>query len=296
MTGRRSAGTALVAVAALLMLTVTVARPPGAAAASGRVLFVGDSVMEGAASALPGALPGREVVVDTQVSRSTGATATAAATHGTDWQAVVVLVGHNDGGSASVYQPAYRRLLDQFAAVPHVFVMTIHEARPYYAGVNAFLRDEAARRPNVTVLDWNAIVDANPGSVGHDGLHLTSSGAQLMARSAAQAIDDAVAAATTTTVPTTAPPPPPTVTVAAPPPTLAPVPPSSAPAASTTTTPPATTGTSGPSAPARAAAPAPAGPTPPGPHTPTAAVPLVLAGALLLVGGLERERRVRHGK
>ncbi len=74
--------------------------------------------MEGAAGAIPAALPGREVVVDTAVSRSTGATAAAAAGHGTDWDVVVILIGHNDGASPGVYQPPYRRMLDQFAAVP----------------------------------------------------------------------------------------------------------------------------------------------------------------------------------
>ncbi len=171
-----------------------------------RVLALGDSVMEGAAGAIPAALPGREVAVDTAVSRSTGATATAAAGHGTDWDVVVILIGHNDGASAGVYQPPYRRMLDQFAGVPRVVVMTLHEVRPYYAGVNAFLRHEAGRRPNVRVSDWNDAVNHQAGVTAGDGLHLTGAGAQLMARLVYEHVlvaESEFLPTTTTTTPTT---------------------------------------------------------------------------------------------
>lgn len=178
-----------------------------------RVLALGDSVMEGAAGAIPAAVPGREVVVDTAVSRSTGATAAAAAGHGTDWDVVVILIGHNDGASPGVYQPPYRRMLDQFATVPRVVVLTLHEVRPYYGGVNAFLRDEASRRPNVRLSDWNDAVNRQPGATAGDGLHLTGSGAQLMARLVSEQVlvaeveflPTTTTTTTTTTPPTTAP-------------------------------------------------------------------------------------------
>ncbi|MBA3281590.1 MAG: hypothetical protein H0U29_05120 [Acidimicrobiia bacterium] len=146
-----------------------------------RVLAVGDSVMEGAAAAIAAELPGREVLVDTEVSRSTSSSAEAGAGHGTDWDVVVILLGHNDGGSPGVYQPPYRRLLDHFADAERIVVLTIHEVRPYYAGVNRFLRDEAAARSNVQVADWNATVSGTSGTTAGDGLHLSGRGAQLMA-------------------------------------------------------------------------------------------------------------------
>lgn len=146
-----------------------------------RVLAVGDSVMEGAAAAIAAELPGREVLVDTEVSRSTSSSAEAGAGHGTDWDVVVILLGHNDGGSPGVYQPPYRRLLDHFADAERIVVLTIHEVRPYYAGVNRFLRDEAAARSNVQVADWNATVSETSGTTAGDGLHLSGRGAQLMA-------------------------------------------------------------------------------------------------------------------
>lgn len=206
-----------------------------------RVLVMGDSVILGAKAAIAGALPGREVLEDAVVSRSTGATAAAAATHGTDWDVVVILVAHNDGGSPGAYQPPYRQMLDQFAGVPRIVVLTIHEVRPYYAGVNAFLRAQAASRPNVTVADWNAVANANPGATGGDGLHLSGGGAGLMAQLVAGQVEQAEAAAeppptTTTTAP-------PTTTTTLPPTTTTAVPVELIPATSIDQAPPSTTTT-----------------------------------------------------
>lgn len=194
-----------------------------------RVLVLGDSVILGAQSAIPAALPGREVTEDAVVSRSTSATAAAAAGHGTDWDVVVILVAHNDGGSPSAYQPGYRRMLDQFAGASRVVLLTLHEVRPYYGAVNAFLRSQVGARPNVSVVDWNAVANANPGATGGDGLHLTGSGARLMADLIAGQVVEAEAAAE----------PPPTTTTTAPPTTT--LPPTTTAPPTTTTLPPTTT-------------------------------------------------------
>lgn len=211
----RMLGALVVAALTVLWLTAPSAARPTAAALDipvdrpTRVLAVGDSVMEGAAGAIPAALPGRDVVVDTQVSRSTGASVDAALSHGTDFDVVVVLLAHNDGGSPAAYQPGFRRLFDAYGDRPRIVALTIHEVRPYYSTVNAFLRGEAGARSNLVVADWNAVAQQNPGAVGGDGLHLSGTGASLMA----SLIEDNVAAAehdlapatttTTTTAPTT---------------------------------------------------------------------------------------------
>lgn len=254
-----------------------------------RVLTVGDSVMEGAAGAIPAALPGREVVVDTQVSRSTGASVDAALSHGTDFDVVVVLLAHNDGGSPGAYQPAFRRLFDAYGDSPRIVALTIHEVRPYYSTVNAFLRGEADARDNLVVADWNAVAQQNPGATGGDGLHLTGTGASLMA----SLIADNVAAAeqdlaptttTTTTTTTTAP----TTTTAAPTTTTIPA---------TTTAAPTTT-TTGPRL-DRTVAAMPAPPRSPpasdGDRTATVAVWVVLAGGtgLLVRSSLREASRSR---
>jgi lysophospholipase L1-like esterase len=301
---RRSVAAAVVSLALVVTAVVTIGVGVGATSAHGtagepaiigdgptRVLVVGDSVLEGTRATLPGALAGREVLIDTEVSRSTGQSVEAALTHGTDWDVVIVLLGHNDGGSPNAYQPPYRRLFDTFAGAPRIVALTIHEVRPYYSAVNAFVRDEASRRPNVRVLDWNAIASAHPGSTAGDGLHLTPAGADLVAREIAGQVATAeveLAPTTTTTTTTTAP-----TTTVAPATTAAPttVP-------TTTTTVPTTTSTAPTTRIVAATADTEpddvaAGPPRPQPHTPRWAWPGVLAGFAALGAVLLREHRRR---
>jgi lysophospholipase L1-like esterase len=203
-----------------------------------RVLVLGDSVMKGADARYGAELPGREVVVNTEVSRSTGAGSEVLASLGTDWDVVVVLLGHNDGASPGAYQPAARRIIDQLRGVRRVSWLTLHEVRPYYPAVNQYLAGLRAEHPNLHIADWNAVADANPGAVASDGLHLTPQGAGLMAELVARQVEETeyefavalnrlAASATTTAPPTTAPPP-------TTPPTTAAVPATSASDATTT--------------------------------------------------------------
>ena len=228
-----------------------------------RVLAVGDSVMEGAAGAIPAALPGREVVVDTQVSRSTGASVEAALSHGTDFDVVVVLLAHNDGGSPGAYEPAFRRLFDAYGDSPRIVALTIHEVRPYYSTVNAFLRGEAGARGNLVVADWNAVAQQNPGAIAGDGLHLSGNGASLMASliasevTAAEADLAPVPTTTTTEAPTTTTTTAPTTTTTA------------VPATTTTTAPTPTTTTDRAVAPTRIDRTAAIPPPPSNPRPPT---------------------------
>lgn len=253
-----------------------------------RVLVVGDSVLEGAAAAIPAALAGREVVVDTQVSRSTASSVDAALAHGTDWDIVVVLLGHNDGGSPNAYQPAYRRLFDAFAGAPRIVPITIHEVRDDYPAVNAFLRAEAAARPNVRVLDWNALLADRPDATAGDGLHLSRAGADLMAWAVAGEVEAAEIELA----------PPPTTTTETPTTTAAPT--TTEPPATTTTKDRATTSsaTTSPSASTttadRAALAAPVSPEPPADGAERWAWPATIAGFATLALVLRREHHLRR--
>lgn len=248
---------ALTATAATVLLAlvaglpgVTDARPSSPAyppVRPTRVLVLGDSVMKGAEAAVIGALPGREVVFDAEVNRSTGTGADIVAQRGTDWDVAVVLLGHNDGGSPGVFQPAARSIIDQLRDVPYVSWLTIHEVRPYYPDVNHYIAGLESEYPNLHVGDWNAVASANPGGLSGDGLHLNGTGASLMAGLVTEQVEAGeqqfneqlvkLAQATTTT---TAPP----TTTTAPPTTT-----STSTSTSTTTTTEATT-TTVPSAPA----------------------------------------------
>lgn len=190
------------------------------------MLVLGDSVMKGAATRYAAALPGREVVVSAEVNRTTGQGADELARLGSDWDAVVILLGHNDGASPGAYQPAARRILDQLRGVPLVSWLTIHEVRPYYPEVNQYIASLRPEHPNLVVGDWNAIANANPGAVAADGLHLSGAGADLMAGLVAEQVRigefrwalalDALAPTTTTTAPPTTTTTPPTTTSTAP--------------------------------------------------------------------------------
>lgn len=156
-----------------------------------RVLVLGDSVLLGAAGEIPAACAGCEVEVDAEESRSTATSVQAGEGHGEGFDVVVALLGHNDASNRDAYQRGFGELFDHYALVPRIIVLTLHETRPTFAEVNAFLRQAAEVRPNVTVLDWHAAVEADPGAVVGDGLHLTPTGAQLLAAQIGAAVDAA---------------------------------------------------------------------------------------------------------
>jgi lysophospholipase L1-like esterase len=241
---------ALGATGALVVLALVGALPDPAGSATTfppvrptRVLVLGDSVMKGAEGPVIASLPGREVVFDSEVNRSTGQGADIVAQRGGDWDVAIVFLGHNDGGSPGAYQPAARSILEQLRDVPYVSWLTIHEVRPYYPGVNQFIAGLQAEYPNLHVGDWNAIANAHPEGVSGDGLHLNAAGAQLMAGLVTEQVTAGeqqwnesflrlAAALTTTTAP-------PTTTTTAPPTTTS----TSTSTSTTTTTEAATTTT-----------------------------------------------------
>lgn len=166
-----------------------------------RLLVVGDSIILGTGNNIAADLPDWDVTFDAAVSRSTEAGLTAVQQHGTDYQAVVIALGANDGGTPAVFAPRVAAILDTLRPVPHVVWLTIHEARPYYAQTNAIIREAVSTHPNAEVGDWNAAV--KPGDVGEDGLHLTPQGSTDMATWVAGVVRAGVPPTTTTSTSTT---------------------------------------------------------------------------------------------
>lgn len=156
-----------------------------------RVLVIGDSVLLGAAQAIPGACTNCEVVVDAAESRSTLTSVQQAGANEGAFDVVVALLGHNDAGNPAVAHAGFEELFDRYALVPRIVVLTLHEVRPGYAELNGFLRESAEQRPNVAVADWHAEVEAHPDATVSDGLHLTGAGAELLAGVIAAEIDEA---------------------------------------------------------------------------------------------------------
>jgi lysophospholipase L1-like esterase len=157
----------------------------------GRVVLVGDSVMAAlepnytdAAREVLGAA-GWQVDIDAEVNRSTlqGGQVVAALNPAPN-DTVVLMLGHNDAGSARVFGPRVEAVLQQLAGVQRVYWLTMRE--PRYAEANAVLAAAQATHPNLRLIPWAASIQ--PGWTAKDGLHLNGSGATGMAQLILQAI------------------------------------------------------------------------------------------------------------
>jgi lysophospholipase L1-like esterase len=149
-----------------------------------RVVLIGDSVMAAlspgytnAAAKVIGAA-GWNVVIDARVNRTTVQGADVArARRAQETDSVVLMLGHNDGATPSVFTRRATAVLEQLKRVPRVYWLTMRE--PRYAGANQVLRALARRYPNLRLIDWAHTL--KPGWTAKDGLHLNSAGATGMA-------------------------------------------------------------------------------------------------------------------
>ncbi len=96
---------------------------------------------------------------------------------------VVLGLGYNDAATPG-FLPAMDEMLEQTADAELVVLVTLREDGRYaewYAAANVYMAEQADARPNVVIADWAAVSAEHPGSVKRDGIHLTQSGAYLMA-------------------------------------------------------------------------------------------------------------------
>jgi hypothetical protein len=94
---------------------------------------------------------------------------------------VVVAVGYND--PEDKYAAGLADVLDalEAAKVKHVFWLTLRASRHPYLTMNDEIRAEAAKRPEVSVIDWNLYSRSHPEWFQDDLVHLTVGGANAMA-------------------------------------------------------------------------------------------------------------------
>ena len=94
---------------------------------------------------------------------------------------VVIAVGYNDPEDR--YASEVADVLDalQAAKVKRVFWLTLRASRHPYLTMNDAIRAEAAKRPDVSVVDWNLYSRSHPEWFQDDLVHLTSAGALAMA-------------------------------------------------------------------------------------------------------------------
>ncbi len=191
---RTGPAASLLLVVAVALWVASIAVLPGdAGAQQRRVVVVGDSIILGAQAPLTAAFAQRgwAVTFDAAVSRSTGAGLQAIESHRPELtDSLVVSLGANDAGSPSAFRQRVQSILDTTAGVPHVYWVTVREVRDYYAPANQIVRELAAGRPNVTVLDWHGATVGATDLTSGDGLHLNGAGAGRMT----QMVIDAVVA------------------------------------------------------------------------------------------------------
>ena len=156
------------------------APPSGAAPSAGSALVVGDSIALGSADSLRRAL-GAGTVVDAKVGRQfSAAPAIIAAAPGGG--PVVVDLGANGTVKAADVEAVIAAAGDR-----RVVLVGVHVPRRWQDGNNDVLRAAAAAHPTVEFVDWNALVAANPGVLGPDGVHPGVAGRSVLADAVADA-------------------------------------------------------------------------------------------------------------
>jgi Domain of unknown function (DUF4214) len=150
-------------------------REPSAAAPSGGVLAIGDSVMLGASGALHEAIPG--IDVDAAVSRqfSTGVDILRSRRDSGQLPGTVVV---HLGTNGTIGSDSCDSLMDALAG-RRVMIVTLHVPRSWEAGNNAVLRDCAVRH-GAGIADWASIA-GGAGYLAGDGYHLNAEGATAYA-------------------------------------------------------------------------------------------------------------------
>jgi lysophospholipase L1-like esterase len=187
--GKTSAA-ALVAGLAALLSSVP------AAAQTGDVYVIGDSLEVGTSPYLPRYLAGFSVRVDADESRSSTAGVQILQQRLQPSDEVIVFdLGTNDGpGDTGLIQSQLSEAA-QLVGDRCLVVATIH--RPPYGGVsydafNGAIESFAAGRPNTQLVDWDSYADAHPELIYSDGVHPTASGYDLRARLIAEGVQGCV--------------------------------------------------------------------------------------------------------
>jgi len=138
------------------------------------VFLLGDSLAVGIADLLTTAEPNRTVTVDALEGRSTVTQDQllqyTAATTAPIW---VVSLGTND--AVEEFPGAARELLKLAGPSRCVLWYDVHRAETQDA-INATLTQLAARHPNLHLLQWNDLANANPLWFGSDGIHPAQEG------------------------------------------------------------------------------------------------------------------------
>lgn len=171
----------------------------GTLAQGNKLLVIGDSIFAGTASRYGGAMCNELVPLGWRVAveAEAGQTVTFGRTVLRDriyegWDAAVVFLGTNYGGSAEKYQRDLTAIVTSLAPRP-TLLLTATVFKPQMADVNNVIRAVAAANSNVSVLDWG-LTSTQSGLLNRDGIHPTDAGRNVLVKSVASALGTAPAA------------------------------------------------------------------------------------------------------
>ena len=168
----------------------------GTVAAGNRVLVIGDSILAGTAARYGGAMCeglvplGWRVAVEAEAGQMIGFGRTVLRDRINEgWDAAVVFLGTNYGGSATLYEKDLTAIVTSLAPRP-TLLLTASLFRPTMQQVNQVIRIVASKNPNVSVLDWST-TSVQAGVLNRDNIHPTDAGRQVLVSSIASALGEA---------------------------------------------------------------------------------------------------------
>jgi len=168
----------------------------GTVASGNRLLVLGDSILAGTASRYGGAMCaglvplGWRVAVEAEAGQMVGFGRTVLRDRIYEgWDAAVVFLGTNYGGSAELYEKDLTAIVKSLAPRP-TLLLTASLFRPTMQQVNQVIRIVASKNPNVSVLDWST-TSVQTGVLNRDKIHPTDAGRQVLVSSIASALGDA---------------------------------------------------------------------------------------------------------
>ena len=168
----------------------------GTVASGNRLLVLGDSILAGTASRYGGAMCaglvplGWRVAVEAEAGQMVGFGRTVLRDRIYEgWDAAVVFLGTNFGGSATLYEKDLTAIVKSLAPRP-TLLLTASLFRPTMQQVNQVIRIVASKNPNVSVLDWST-TSVQTGVLNRDNIHPTDAGRQVLVSSIASALGEA---------------------------------------------------------------------------------------------------------
>jgi hypothetical protein len=184
-------------------------RPVGRLVDGNRLLVIGDSLLASTAPRYGDDMcdqlvpMGWDVEIDAEVGRRIDfAQQVLRARLSAGWDAAVIMLGNNYDGDAPAFAADLEEVLDELAPRP-VVLLSVTEFEDDRAEVNYVLREQAALRPNVRVVEWSERTADDDGELlAGDGLHLTDAGRREIVLMTSRALGRAPVGSSGTCLPT----------------------------------------------------------------------------------------------